>query len=207
MPQLPDYLLENYDLHKDKIKKRLNEFSSVPEGNYFYELCYCIMTPQSKARSAYQAQKILEEQDFLHNDVDLIPILKNPEHYIRFHNQKAHRLKEAKQNLDLLLELLNTKLEPAVKRILVNNQVKGLGMKESAHFLRNIGYRNLGILDRHILKHLVNCGLYSSIPPINSRKQYEEVEKNFAIFANQVNIPMDELDLLFWSYETGEILK
>jgi N-glycosylase/DNA lyase len=85
--------------------------------------------------------------------------------------------------------------------------VKGLGYKESSHFLRNIGYRNLAILDRHILKNLEKFGAIRTIPKSLTRKQYLKLEKQFHRFADAVGIPLDELDLLFWSLETGEILK
>ena len=89
---------------------------------------------------------------------------------------------------------------------LVKN-VKGLGYKEASHLLRNIGYRNLAILDRHILRNLVRVGVLKQIPKSISRLNYLETEKKFLGYSKKINIPMDELDLLFWSMETGEILK
>jgi N-glycosylase/DNA lyase len=85
--------------------------------------------------------------------------------------------------------------------------VKGLGWKESSHFLRNIGYRDLAILDRHILKCLVRLSVLKNLPQTLTAKKYKEIEKIFLAFANEVGIPIDELDLLFWSLATGEILK
>ena len=73
--------------------------------------------------------------------------------------------------------------------------------------MRNIGFENMGILDRHILKHLVQCGVFKELPPIGSAKQYLEVELAFKKFSEAIGIPMDEIDLLFWSIEAGEILK
>ena len=35
----------------------------------------------------------------------------------------------------------------------------------------------------------------------------QEIEKKFQQFAEQIGISVDELDLLFWSNEAGEILK
>ena len=89
---------------------------------------------------------------------------------------------------------------------LVKN-VKGLGYKEASHFLRNIGYRNLAILDRHILRNLVRVGVLKQIPKSISRFNYLETEKEFLDYSKKIKIPMDELDLLFWSMETGDILK
>ncbi|MDC1068775.1 hypothetical protein OAQ99_06430 [Candidatus Kapabacteria bacterium] len=204
---LPLELQNKYKVLKKDIQSKLKEFSVVKPDNYFYELCFCICTPQSKAESAFAVQTKLIKQNFLENDFDPTQILRDPKHYIRFHNQKAKRLIEAKENWILISSVINSEISGSDKRAWLYENVKGIGMKESAHFLRNIGYRNLGILDRHILKHLVSSGVFDEIPNISSRKNYEKVEKAFADFADKNNIPMDELDLLFWSYEAGLILK
>ena len=85
--------------------------------------------------------------------------------------------------------------------------VRGLGWKEASHFLRNIGYRNLAILDRHILRNLKRHGVIRAIPASLTPKRYRAIEQSFLKFGNAIGIPMDELDLLFWSRETGEIRK
>jgi N-glycosylase/DNA lyase len=204
---LPEKLAEKYNELKPDILQRLFEFSQVSENNYFYELCFCICTPQSKAKSAYQVQKILMEMNFLENDFDPTFILRDSSRYIRFHNQKAKRLIYAKEFFKEIKSILDSEMTSSEKRIWLADNFNGFGMKESAHFLRNIGYRGLGILDRHILKHLVYCGVYDETPVINNKKKYLAVEERFSIFADKIQIPMDELDLLFWSYETGEIFK
>lgn len=204
---LPDFLQEKYNFLKDDIKQRLIDFENISENDYFYELCFCICTPQSKAENALKVQQILMEKNFLNNDFDATPILFDKSHYIRFHNRKAKRLNLLKKNYDNILSILNSNISDSDKRIWLRNNVNGFGLKESAHFLRNIGYKNQGILDRHILKHLVYCGLYDDIPKISNDKTYLKVEDKFMKFAKNINIPMDELDLLFWSYEAGKILK
>jgi N-glycosylase/DNA lyase len=85
--------------------------------------------------------------------------------------------------------------------------VKGLGWKEASHFLRNIGHRNLAILDRHILRNLKRHGVIKSLPKTLTPKRYLVIEQKFMEFSSTIGITMDELDLLFWSRETGEILK
>ncbi len=85
--------------------------------------------------------------------------------------------------------------------------VKGLGRKEASHFLRNIGHQDLAILDRHILKNLVRVGAIGRLPKTLTTKRYSAIEQKFLQFSHTIGIPMDELDLLFWSLETGEILK
>jgi len=204
---LPTYIAARYDELKDKIQERLSEFSSVPQSEYFYELCFCLCTPQSKAENANKVIEILKKKDFLHRPFNPAGILRQPEHYIRFHNTKAARLLQAREYYDMVINILERDISPIEKRSWLVDNIKGMGMKEASHFLRNIGYRGLAILDRHILKHLVHCNLYKEVPKVTSAKQYLEVEAIFLNFAASVSIPIDELDLLFWSYETGIILK
>lgn len=204
---LPKPLLEKYREYKPAIQKRLGEFSEVQRKDWFYELCFCICTPQSRAENAFAVEIELREKDFKHNDLNLVSALGNKERYIRFHNQKAKNLEKMKSMFYEIETLLESKNTPEFKRFWLAENVRGIGMKESSHFLRNIGYINLAILDRHILKHLTFCGLFESVPVLKSAKHYLEIERRFLDFANHVNIPLDELDLLFWSYETGAILK
>ena len=81
-------------------------------------------------------------------------------------------------------------------------------MKESSHFLRNIGRSfDLAILDRHILNGLNELGIIDEIPTTLLRKKYLEIEKNMQTFSNKIGIPMAELDFLLWFRKTGEIIK
>ena len=85
---------------------------------------------------------------------------------------------------------------------------KGIGYKESSHFLRNIGFgKDIAILDRHILKNLVKVNIIEEIPKTITPKKYLEIEEKMRIFCQKIGIDMDQLDLLFWSEETGEIIK
>ncbi len=207
MYKLPEKIQSGYDRDKEAIRKRLEEFAAVPEDQYFYELCFCICTPQSKAAHAWQVQDKLQNRNFYDHPFDPVDILNDKSHYIRFHNQKAKRLLIIREQWPEIKAVLDSNKSDIEKRFWLFDNVNGMGLKESAHYLRNIGYRDLGILDRHILKHLVTCNVYPEIPNISGKKRYLEVEAKFQEFAREINIPMDELDLLFWSYEAGEILK
>lgn len=205
--QLPDFLSEKYELLKCSIQKRLEDFRNVPEADYFYELCFCLCTPQSKASNAFKVVEYLQKKDFYNKPFNPSEILRRPENYIRFHNTKADRILLAREIFPEVSAILKSEISAFEKRKKILLLVNGYGMKEASHFLRNIGMRNLAIFDRHILKHLVSCGLYDEIPNVSSEKKYLEVEKVFIEFSKKIGIPIDELDLLFWSYETGEILK
>jgi len=88
---------------------------------------------------------------------------------------------------------------------LVRN-IKGLGMKESSHFLRNVGYKNLAILDRHILNIMKDEGIIEK-PKSLTRKKYLEIEEKFNKMAKGFNMSPAELDLHMWCMKTGEVLK
>jgi len=206
MKLIPE-LLDKYILIKDSIEKRLEEFASITIEQYFYELCYCFCTPQSKASSAMIVQNELERLNFKNSDFDPVDILFRKENYIRFHRQKSNRLIDMKLKYNEIENILLSDMDNYSKRNWLAENLKGIGYKEASHFLRNIGYRNLAILDRHILKHLVKSELFDEIPNISSGQRYFEVERKFLQFSEKVSIPIDHLDLLFWSYEAGEILK
>lgn len=202
-----DMLLAQYDERQAAIRARLAEFASVPPSEYFYELAYCILTPQSTAINAGKAVEALKAERFAERHIDAAPILFRKQHYIRFHNTKACRLDEVKEKYGgILAALRNGSSSPQLRSWLVFN-VKGLGWKEASHFLRNIGHRDLAILDRHILKNLKKHGVLRALPKTLTQKRYLAIEQKFRRFAGDMGIAMDELDLLFWSNETGEILK
>jgi N-glycosylase/DNA lyase len=197
------------------IRARLDDFARVPAGNYFYELAYCILTPQSSAVHAEKVVRALQEVSFRERGENPAALLRQKDQYIRFHNTKAGRLLAIRDLYPLVeRELLHSKTIPdfarrdtsRLREWLVAN-VKGLGWKEASHFLRNIGYRNLAILDRHILRNLRRHGVLRSLPKSLTPKRYLAIEQHVAQFSAAVGITVDELDLLFWSRETGEILK
>ena len=158
-----------------------------------------MLTPQTKARNADTVIKRLKALDFKNKNFDPVNYLTG----IRFHENKARYLLELKNKFDDIPFNLNS-IE--LREYLVKN-IKGLGYKESSHYLRNIGHKNLAILDRHILSNLKYFGVINDIPVSLSKKQYLEIENKFQEFSKKVNISIDHLDLLFWSMKTGEIFK
>jgi N-glycosylase/DNA lyase len=201
------YLESQFNERRDAIRARLREFSTVPREEYFYELAYCLLTPQSSAANADKAIAALKSVNFLEHDLDATEILSRKQHYIRFHNTKAKRLHELKAKYDQTVAVLCNGMPSRELRAWLVHNVKGLGWKEASHFLRNIGHRDLAILDRHILKNLKRHGVIRTLPKTLTPKRYLYIEQKFKLFADEIAISMDELDLLFWSNETGEILK
>jgi len=196
-----------YIEQKSAIQNRLKDFSQVPTAEYFYELVYCLLTPQSSAVNADKVISVLKKKKFKIRNIDPEPILRRKDCYIRFHKNKSKSLITVKDQFPLIAEQVNGKLTSEDLRLWLVKNVKGLGWKESSHFLRNIGHRNLAILDRHILRNLVRLSVLGELPKTLTAKTYLQIEEKFRKFSKQIGIPMDELDLLFWSMETGEILK
>jgi len=200
-------LLEEYRRKKADIKKRLCEFREVGRGSakdIFAELCFCILTPQSNARQCDKAIRELKKKGLLFKAPAgaIRPVLKGRS---RFHRKKAGYLVEARRSFDRRV-LSGGNILEARKKIAEN--IKGVGYKEASHFLRNIGLgRGIAILDRHILKNLKRYGVIDAVPSSVSVKSYLNIEERARSFAKKIGLGMEELDLLFWSRETGEIFK
>lgn len=202
-----DELQAAYLTRRREILRRLADFAAVPREDYFPELVYCLLTPQSSAVNAARAVEALRHTGCWDTPETSAGILRRASAYIRFHNTKAKRIAEAFAAFETISAALAGTSDARELRAWLAGNVKGLGWKEASHFLRNIGRRNLAILDRHILKNLKYYGALASIPTSLTPKRYAAIERRFDRFAATVRIPMDELDLLFWSNETGEILK
>lgn len=202
-----DELTAAYQQKKDAIRQRLDEFATVTRDEYFYELVYCLLTPQSSAVNAAKAIEVLKAADVFTRVENPGHLLHHKDFYIRFHHTKGRHILGARAIFpEILARLSNGSSSPELRQWLVCN-VKGLGWKEASHFLRNIGHRNLAILDRHILRNLRYHGVLRTIPKTLTPKRYLAIEERLMAFAGAIGISMDELDLLFWSRETGEILK
>jgi N-glycosylase/DNA lyase len=202
-----ELLREEYRLRGGRVARRLGDFAAVPRSEYLFELVYCLLTPQSSAVNAGRVVRKLRDAGLGTRELDPRPFLASREHYIRFHNTKSVRILEAQALLPEILRVLDGSMAAERERQWLVDNVNGLGWKEASHFLRNIGRRNLAILDRHILKNLKLHGAIRAIPATLTPKRYLDIERRFRRFADACGMTMDEIDLLLWSRETGEILK
>ena len=208
MNTLPEPWLTVYHGRKNAIRMRLHDFSRIKPHEYFYELLFCILTPQSSAKNADIVIQKLKGDNFLEKGFDPTPYLRDRRHYIRFHNVKGKRLLDIRSIYPQLHPILLHKRDDITHlRTNVMHMIPGLGLKESSHFLRNIGITGLAILDRHVLKHLKALKIIGRIPKSLTPRKYFIIEQKWLKYSNEVGISMDELDLLFWSIQTGEIRK
>src|SRR3989344_2274976 len=97
------HLQEEYNKRSLTIKKRLEDFFNVNKEDYFYEACFCILTPQSSAKKAWKCILQLKENDFKNKNINPVGYLSDK---IRFHNNKAKYLLELKERWGLISKKL-----------------------------------------------------------------------------------------------------
>lgn len=208
-----DDLKREYSVKKNEIRKRLGDFRNVwkeDDRRIFSELVFCLCTPQSKARQCGRAVSGLIENKVLFNGE--IESIRAGLVGVRFPNNKARYIVEARERfiengVIRIKDKIDTDDVFSAREWFYNN-VKGLGLKEASHFLRNIGFgKDLAIIDVHVLKNMVRYGLIEEIPKSISRGKYFIFENILKDFSRKIDIPIADLDLLFWSAETGEIFK
>lgn len=190
---------------KQKVDEKLKEFAALKENpdKWFFELCYCILTANSTAEMCVKVQQQVGE------GFRNLPLGKLKEKMrissCRFYNKRAEYIVEAREkfNAEFVKELADK--SPNSARDWLADNIKGIGMKEASHFLRNVGY-NIAIADFHIIDLLKR---YRFLPAgmFLNRKNYIVIEKKLREIAKMFNMGLGELDLYLWYMETGKILK
>ena len=213
-----EYFNEIEKIYKEMsphFKERLKEFKNIWENgsnkDIHLELSFCILTPQSKALNAWQAITNLKKDDLIYNGKaeELVEFL----NIVRFKNNKSRYLVELRELMTRNGELQPKKILSEIgdtfeKRKWILKNIKGMGLKEANHVLRNLGFgENIAILDRHILRNLKALNVIEEIPKSITEKKYYEIEEKMRNYCKFVKIPMDEMDLLLWYKEAGVIFK
>ncbi len=189
------------------IENRMKEFSELGkkgDDEIFKELCFCLLTANFSAHGGIKIQKEIGDGFSDLSEAELAKRLSELGH--RFPNMRAKFIFEARKYHNSIKEILGKFEYEADARNWLANNVKGLGMKEASHFLRNIGYKNIAIIDFHILDLLEKYGLIEK-PKTLSPKKYIEIEDLLKQVAKKTGTNLGELDLYLWYKETGKILK
>ncbi len=194
-------------LQKTNVKKiidtKIKEFESFKFSSnelLFQELCFCLMAANFNAEKSLNIQNILQNKLMLLSEDKLANKLKELGH--RFPNTRAKYIVEARKNIDNLNNLY--KIDNP-RNWLVKN-IKGLGLKEASHFLRNIGIFDYAIVDFHIVDLLVKSNLIIK-PKTITPKIYLNVENILRNISKKINLSLGELDLYLWYIETGKVIK
>src|SRR6266571_2046387 len=186
-----------YGEKREAIQTRLNEFKEIlnrKDDDVFAELCFCLLTPQSSAKTCWAAVSRLRERSLLLKGEasEIQPQLND----VRFGDSKAKYIVEARATFSkdgklFLKSHLSSYANLFELREWMVENVKGLGYKEASHFLRN----------------LERLDVITEVPVSITKKRYLEIEEKLRRFSREIAIPLADLDLLFWSRETGWIFK
>ena len=186
--------------------KEFEELGKKSNEELFKELCFCLMTANFSAIGGIKIQNAIGLGFLTMPEEELAKQLAVLGH--RFPNMRAKFIVEARKHKNNIRKILDSFSSDSEKRKWFAENVKGLGMKEASHFLRNIGFKNVAIIDFHIVDLLVREGVIEK--PKNKSltpKKYIEIENVLKILAEKTNTNLGELDLYLWYEETGKILK
>lgn len=200
---------------RDEIRSRLSEFEDIwnnaSDGKLFEEMVYCFFTGGCSAQmglnSVSAVRPLLEKGSREEIASALAGVHRYPNARARYVDQSRAFLRE---HFGLKLrERLSSFSDPLERRdwLVKEKGIKGLGYKESSHYLRNIGFKGYAILDKHVLRCLAELKIIGEPKPPNTRAGYLMVEQRLKQFAAAIDIDFDELDLVLWSMKTGKILK
>ena len=190
----------------DSRMKEFEEMGKKSNSELFKELCFCLMTANFSATGGIKIQNAVGDGFYILSEEELAKQLAVLGH--RFPNMRAKFIVEARQHKDKIREILDSFKTDIERRKWFAENVKGLGMKESSHFLRNVGHKNVAIIDFHIIDLMARHGVIEK--PKNkslTSKRYLEIENILNELAEKTNTSLGELDLYLWYDETGKILK
>lgn len=189
------------------VNQRMKEFRLVrqSEEKLFSELCFCILTANFTASGGLKIQESIGDGFTKLSREELIRNLRNLGH--RFAESRADYIVEARRFYGMLNHIISSLKDPERARTWFVENIRGLGYKEASHLLRNIGFEDVAIIDRHVMQFLFEHGLLEQIPRRLSASKYIELEKLLRVIAKKLNVTLGEFDLYIWYVMTGKILK
>ncbi|MDI9643638.1 MAG: N-glycosylase/DNA lyase [Candidatus Verstraetearchaeota archaeon] len=189
------------------VKKRIEEFAKVGASmnpdRIFSELCFCILTANCSAEGGIRIQQTVGDGFRSIEQKELTSILRSLGY--RFPNRRSEFICTAKGSIPKIMDALH--MDDRMAREWLVENIKGIGYKEASHFLRNIGRNDLAIIDRHVLRFLLQKGLILKTPKSLSRTSYMAFETLLAKISEKLGITLAELDLYIWYLMTGKVLK
>jgi len=214
-PVTIDKIRAAHRARRGEIRARLAEFDEVwraaSDERLWEEMVYCIFTAGASARMGLGSIEAVRHLLAAGTHEELAAALAGRH---RYPNSRSGYIVVTREYLSgdcgmRLRERLEGFADPLERRdwLARSRGVKGLGYKESSHFLRNVGLRGYAILDKHILRCLFEVGVIGGPEPPATRARYLATEERLRDFARDLRIDFDELDLVLWSMKTGEILK
>ncbi|SNZ03706.1 N-glycosylase/DNA lyase [Persephonella hydrogeniphila] len=204
------------------VKQRIKEFKNLKEKNLttfdfrpfvdiqpyqadiLSEASFCILTANSSAVMGIKIQKEVGIEGFKKYPFEkLFEVIRKKGH--RFAAQRAERIIKLRDKEDFLIEISREDDGKKAREKLVK-EIYGYGYKEASHFLRNIGFDDVAIIDRHISRFLFEKGLVKPRKTI-TKKVYLECEEALEKISADLGLTQAELDLYIFYIKTGKVLK
>ncbi|MEM4254879.1 MAG: N-glycosylase/DNA lyase [Candidatus Norongarragalinales archaeon] len=186
-----------------RVKARLKELENNPD--WFSELCFCISTANASSEAGLRFQE--KSKGKLHSASSRQIEKWLGESGCRFYRNKAKFIVLARGCFDhasLKQRVCAFKSEREAREWIVKN-VKGLGWKEASHFLRNVGFNGVAIIDRHVLNTLKEYGVISDTKL--TPKKYLLIERKLEALCKKTGLTQGELDFYLWFLKTGKVHK
>lgn len=207
-------LKELYSEKKDSIDMQLAEFEEVrkhgDDRKILEELTFCILTsavgPKVGTKSLEAIKDVLLDASPEELEEKLRGIHKYPEKAFYITHTRDYLKNEYGLKLK---DLINSFENPLDRRefFALNKNVKGLGLTQASHFLRNVGIKGYAILDRNVVRSLYDLGVLDIPKPPTTKKRYLEAEQKMKDFSAELGFEIEELDMVLWSMKTGHIPK
>ena len=189
----------------------MNDFREVhlmDTYKWYEELVYCLLTANSSALMGQKCVDALCCDNMLleGKEDDIQKCLVETGH--RFPNRRAEFIYNTRHIAPVIKEKIQEFKNTKEAREWLQANIKGLGWKEASHYLRNIGYFDLAIIDRHIINNLREYKIIDLDPKKGlTKNRYLAVEKTLDLLADELEMLPGELDLYMWYRKTGKILK
>jgi N-glycosylase/DNA lyase len=192
-----------------KVETRMQQFKdnqTADDEKWFNELSFCLLTANYSAKGALSCIVALEEQGLLQSgSLELVQVCL--EHRHRFPRKRAEFIIKAREKKSYLRRTIQSQPNSRAARDWLIENILGLGMKEASHFLRNVGYFDLAIIDKHILSHMEEQKVIAQRPKNLTKKKYLEYEDILTNLAKILGMPLGKMDLYLWAKKSGEVLK
>jgi len=222
---IPGQIFSKYYEKKSKNSINKHYWKDMSENEIWYNMCLCLLSSNVFYELALSVTTVLCEKGLLNhewinsnvNSIDILskemakpqfePIRNNGSYRkYRYHISKAKNIVENSKkiyNNDInILNILNKNISEYKKRNSLVNQISGFGLKQTSHFLRNIGCaESLAIIDTHIVKFLGNITKPPILPNKNiSKKKYFELEQVLQDICKTLNLELTFFDMAIWEY-------
>jgi N-glycosylase/DNA lyase len=196
---------------KRMVEERMSEFRHVHEQNtwkWYEELVYCLLTAYSSAVMGQKCVDSLKIYGKLSSgsleEVNAC-LVEGGHRFAKVRSKYIYDTRSLAPKIKSIVEGFND--SRSAREWLVKN-VKGLGWKEASHYLRNVGYFDLAIIDRHIMSNMREHGLIDEDGSKGlTKKRYLKYERILQKVSSNLAMPLGELDLYLWYRKTGKVLK